>query len=59
MIRTASVCDSGKAFKRAIKERTIEKLEIERRYWELKEIPWSIVTEQNIFLQLPEKILNG
>jgi hypothetical protein len=48
MIRTASVCDSGKALKRAIKERTIEKLEIERRYWEVKEIPWSIVTEQNI-----------
>ncbi|EKL38762.1 transposon Tn7 transposition protein tnsA [Acinetobacter baumannii 42057_4] len=37
-----------KPLKELIKERTIEKLEIERRYWEVKEIPWSIVTEQNI-----------
>jgi len=37
-----------KPLKELIKERTIEKLEIERRYWELKGIPWSIVTEQNI-----------
>lgn len=37
-----------KPLKELLKERTIEKLEIERRYWELKEIPWSIVTEQNI-----------
>ena len=37
-----------KPLKELLKERTIEKLEIERRYWKLKEIPWSIVTEQNI-----------
>ncbi len=37
-----------KPLKELLKERTIEKLEIERRYWALKEIPWSIVTEQNI-----------
>ena len=37
-----------KPLKELIKERTIEKLEIERRYWEVKEIPWCIVTEQNI-----------
>lgn len=37
-----------KPLKELAKERTIEKLEIERRYWELKEIPWNIVTEQNI-----------
>ncbi len=28
--------------------RTIEKLEIERRYWKLKLIPWFIVTEKDI-----------
>jgi len=28
--------------------RTIEKLEIERRYWQSKEIPWQIITEQEI-----------
>jgi len=39
-----------KPLKELLKERTIEKLEIERRYWKLKEIPWSIVTEQNILI---------
>jgi hypothetical protein len=29
-------------------KRTIEKLEIERRYWELKGIPWFLVTERQI-----------
>lgn len=33
------------AFKDA---RTIEKLEIERRYWQLKKVPWFIVTEKQI-----------
>ncbi|TXJ02823.1 MAG: heteromeric transposase endonuclease subunit TnsA [Acinetobacter sp.] len=28
--------------------RTIEKLEIERRYWQSKKIPWQIITEQEI-----------
>jgi hypothetical protein len=28
--------------------RTVEKLEIERRYWKSKSIPWLIVTEQDI-----------
>ena len=28
--------------------RIIEKLEIERRYWQSKEIPWQIITEQEI-----------
>ncbi len=28
--------------------RTIEKLEIERRYWQLKKIPWFLVTEKEI-----------
>jgi hypothetical protein len=28
--------------------RTVEKLEIERRYWESKKIPWQIITEKNI-----------
>ena len=37
-----------KPLKELLKERTIAKLEIERRYSKLKEIPWSIVTEQNI-----------
>jgi hypothetical protein len=28
--------------------RTVEKLELERRYWKLKEVPWFLVTEQDI-----------
>jgi len=28
--------------------RTIEKLELERRYWSLKEVPWYLITEQDI-----------
>lgn len=28
--------------------RTIEKLEIERRYWASKEIPWYIITEKEL-----------
>ncbi len=28
--------------------RTIEKLEIERRYWQLKKIPWFLVTDKEI-----------
>ena len=50
--------DSGKALKRAHQRKNYRKLEIERRYWEVKEIPWSIVTEQNI-PTTARKILNG
>lgn len=28
--------------------RTVEKLELERRYWEYKEVPWFLVTEKDI-----------
>ena len=28
--------------------RTTEKLELERRYWKLKEVPWYLITEQDI-----------
>jgi len=28
--------------------RTIEKIEIERRYWKEKEVPWFLITERNI-----------
>ncbi|MGX9522675.1 TnsA endonuclease N-terminal domain-containing protein [Vibrio mediterranei] len=36
-------------YKKALKDpRTIEKLEIERRYWQLKNIPWFLVTEKEI-----------
>jgi len=28
--------------------RTTEKLELERRYWNLKEVPWYLITEQDI-----------
>jgi len=28
--------------------RTIEKLEIERRYWLMKSVPWKVITEQDI-----------
>lgn len=27
---------------------TTEKLQIERRYWELKQIPWFLITENQI-----------
>ena len=30
------------------KKRTIEKLELERRYWEKQDVDWAIVTEQEI-----------
>ena len=30
------------------KPRTIEKLELERRYWKLKEVPWYLLTEKQI-----------
>ena len=36
-------------YQNALKDsRTIEKLEIERRYWQLKKIPWFLVTEKEI-----------
>ena len=30
------------------KTRVIEKLEIERRYWQQKDVPWKIITELDI-----------
>lgn len=30
------------------KPRTIEKLELERRYWQVKEVPWFLITEKDI-----------
>jgi len=36
-------------YSEALKDpRTVEKLEIERRYWKLKKIPWFLVTEKEI-----------
>jgi hypothetical protein len=35
--------------------RTAEKLELERRYWQLKEVPWYLITEQDI----PETIIKN
>tara|TARA_R110001583_G_scaffold43838_4_gene139269 strand:- start:19247 stop:20077 length:831 start_codon:yes stop_codon:yes gene_type:complete len=36
-------------YSNALKDpRTVEKLEIERRYWQLKKIPWFLVTEKEI-----------
>lgn len=36
-------------YSEALKDpRTVEKLEIERRYWQLKKIPWFLVTEKEI-----------
>ena len=29
-------------------ERTLEKLEIERRYWERRDVPWSVLTNQQV-----------
>ena len=36
--------------------RTIEKLEIERRYWKEKGIDWAIVTEEDISIQKAKNI---
>ncbi|CAM4135826.1 TnsA endonuclease N-terminal domain-containing protein [Psychrobacter arenosus] len=36
--------------------RVIEKLEIERRYWQSKDIPWQIVTEKDIPLEVQNNI---
>jgi len=30
------------------KERTLEKLEIERRFWQRREVPWKIITDQQV-----------
>lgn len=38
------------------KRRTIEKLEIERRYWEIRGIDWGIVTEHEIPLTLAKNV---
>lgn len=35
---------------------TIEKLELERRYWQLKQIPWFLVTEEEIDLVIKQNI---
>ena len=37
-------------------ERTLEKLEIERRYWQQKKIPWFIITEKEINSVVKENI---
>ena len=36
--------------------RTLEKLEIERRYWEVREIDWGIVTEHEIPTELAKNV---
>lgn len=36
--------------------RTLEKLEIERRYWKEKTVPWSIITEKDIDLTLVKNV---
>lgn len=35
--------------------RTIEKLEIERRYWEMKSVPWFLLTEK----QIPQTVIKN
>ena len=35
--------------------RTVEKLELERRYWQLKEVPWYLITE----LEIPQTIIKN
>lgn len=36
-------------------KRTVEKLEIERRYWHMKQIPWYLITEK----QLPKDVVKN
>ena len=36
--------------------RTIEKLEIERHYWQSKGIPWQIITEKDIPMDIQNNI---
>lgn len=38
----------AKYSKALLDPRTVEKLELERRYWKLKNIPWYLITEQEI-----------
>ncbi|WNV05832.1 TnsA endonuclease N-terminal domain-containing protein [Candidatus Methylospira mobilis] len=35
--------------------RTIEKLELERRYWLQKDVPWMLVTDYIVFLRICRK----
>ncbi len=37
-------------------ERTLEKLELERRYWQQKQIPWFIFTDKEINPVVKENI---
>lgn len=37
-------------------QRTIEKLEIERQYWERRKISWGIVTERDIPLEIVKNL---
>lgn len=47
--RTQSKFAIQAKYSEALKDpRTVEKLEIERRYWKLKKIPWFLVTEKEI-----------
>ena len=39
--------------------RTIEKLEIERHYWQSKGIPWQIITEKDILMDIQNNIKWG
>lgn len=45
-LNTQYVARTAKYLVDLLKLRTLEKLEIERRYWERRNIPWGIVTEQ-------------
>jgi TnsA-like endonuclease N terminal/TnsA endonuclease C terminal len=39
-----------------LKVRTLEKLEIERRYWQARRVDWGIVTEQQVPIELAQNV---
>lgn len=43
-----TVAHSVKEAKDLADDRTLEKLEIERRYWERREVPWSVLTDREV-----------
>lgn len=58
---TGTVAYAVKETKDLANERTLEKLEIERRLWERREVPWRLLTDQvkNTFTQNLAWILNS
>jgi hypothetical protein len=55
-LNTRYVARTAKYLIDLLKPRTLEKFEIERRYWERRKIPWGIVTEQDLPMALVHNV---